>query len=126
MVEVVDSAAHFPGTCVITRSGSGPFIDTQRENLLGERQYVSVQLVQDMGALLGMASAAEVAGLNRRIAELEEELHAAAEIEQELEDLRDSVRYTLAAGAVEVDSESGVVTKRKLRPMRGRPAVSVE
>lgn len=119
-MELRESAELFPGCCVLSQSGDGPFIDLGTENVIGERKYVSAQLVRDMAAVLGLVDGRELEEASERILDLEAQLQEARGVQAELEELRASVRKTLNAGAVA--NRDGTF---KLRPVPGQRAVSV-
>lgn len=93
--------------------------------MLGERQYVSVQIVRDMASMIGCLQPEEAAQLKAELAAREAEIAQLREAQDELERLRNAVSRTLSAGAVVAEKKLGVVTKHKLRPKPGEKGVEV-
>ncbi len=117
---LVDDAALFPAECIVDKTATGPFVDTQIETRAGERIYICVERVRELAKLIGYEDASVIEELTAAKESAEERL---AELEVEDEALRQSVRRTLDAGAVEV--RDGELRTHKLRPLRGQKAVKV-
>lgn len=127
-MQVVDQAILVPGQCAVTATGNGPFIDTLREDDRGYRIYVSLDWVQEAAALIGMGTSEQVDGLIARIAELEGAEAEREAVKAELWHLRDSVRRTLAQGAVikSRDQETGLTEEFGLRTTPGTKTPDLE
>jgi len=112
---------------MITHTSDGPFIDFGNENAAGERQYVSVQVILDAGAKIGMLPPQAKAAYEERLQELERTLSHMRGIEQALDELRWAVNKTLTAGAVEIrDGGRELYRLRPKHPGAKRVDVGVE
>ncbi|MGE4426047.1 MAG: hypothetical protein AB7G37_06325 [Solirubrobacteraceae bacterium] len=100
---VVDSAQMLPGACYLTGNDRGPFIDTNRDvdGLAFGRVYLSQGVVEDMGALFGMAPAAAV---ERLTAEMAAMAARAFELEQERDAYKAAVEALRRAGYSEEET----------------------
>lgn len=122
-MHLVDHAELFPGCCILTGTGDGPFLDLLGQNEIGERRYVSVAFVQDMAAAIGMLSPQAAGAYEEQLDATQRELDKLQGVQQELHELKRSVRRTLNAGAVQV--RENVVETHKLRPLPGEKAVAL-
>lgn len=83
---IVETARLFPGRCMLSGRGDGPFIDLNRDFDLDHqgRIYLRVKVAQDIGRVVGMATKGEhdalrdeLAAATARVTELEAELATA-------------------------------------------------
>ena len=116
----VPQATLFPGACILTKTGDGPFIDLLRENQYGERIYVAEQVAADMARLMGFWGPEEVAAAEKASGDAQFLRERIVWLETELYALQRSIRHTLNRGAVE--TKEGVL---KLRPVPGQRAVEL-
>lgn len=118
VMELVEDAVLFPGACLLSGAGGGPFVDTGRHyGPQDERIYVQELIAIEIGEAAGMVSGEQHRAALARLTELEQILN---EAEQKLKDaqlLHEAVRETFAQGAVRIGGD-----RFKLRPRRGRPA----
>jgi hypothetical protein len=118
-MEVVAQATLHPGTCVITKSGTGPFVDTHRENLMGERCYLSVEFVRELAATIGCRMPEEQRAIDIGTVRLQQRVAELEAVERELDALRAAVRTTLAQGALRVERHGETVGYE----LRGAPGI---
>ncbi len=122
-MQIVDAAILHPGVCAATGTAKGPFLDVQRDDDTGNRIYLSVEWLREAGVFVGLGDPDRIREQSRRIAELTGRIEDLEGAEDDLHELRRSVRKTLLAGAVEVKNGSREFVK--LRPVPGQPAVSL-
>ena len=99
-MQIVETAALFPGKCALTNSGDGPFLDLGRENQYEERLYVSIMFIREMAQAIGLPHPDQWRDARKQLIAQQKELERLREVEQELKDLQSAVGYTLRAGAV--------------------------
>lgn len=117
-MQLVDDAALFPGACLLSGSGDGPFVDTGRHyGPQTERIYIQELLAVEIGEAIGMASREAFLAALERVAQLELELAEERGAAEELANLKAAVRETFAKGAVRLPDDSF-----KLRPKPGQKA----
>lgn len=123
-MEIVSTPAHFPGSCLLTGTHQGPFIDLLGTTRSGERQYIAVALVREMAAKIGFVDRGDLDVALNEVARLRAELDGAEKMVEaataDLAALQASVRQTLAAGAVRRADDSF-----KLRAVPGQRAVDI-
>lgn len=118
----VDEPLLFPACCLLCRSAErSGYIDRLGMNVIGERLYICVECILDMGRKIGMLGPQEIAAAEEA-GELLDEISAERDqLQEELNMIRGAVRHTLEAGAV-WDKEEGTAT---LRSKPGKKKVKV-
>jgi hypothetical protein len=121
-MRLTETPEFFNGQCVVSGAGA-PLIDTGAE-CDGIRVYLAPAVVESAVELVGGLGSTKAAALRVLAAEGEIAKRELEECRQELGRLRDSVRTTLAAGAVDTE-RSPSKSSYKLRTQRGKNAVEV-
>lgn len=98
--------------CMVSRSATGPLVDTGVFTGRGERIYLQELVVRDAAECLGLLSSGEDA-------EKQQLRHELEDVRDELRRLKDAVSTTLRRGGVE-DGDG-----YKLRPKPGDRAVEL-
>lgn len=118
----VEIAVEHPGTCALTGTSTGPFIQTgllTRFDAGGGTQYVSRQMAIELGLAAGCAHPDVAADIAMERDMLEVEVARLREVEAEHQRLVEAVGYTLKNGAV---ARRGEVV---LRTPPGKPKVTL-
>lgn len=121
-MRIVETATEAPGTCALTGTSQGPFVQTElltRFEAGGGTQLVSVAAARELAVAIGAMLPGNVAELRAQAARAGRLELALAALHAEHVKLVDSVGYTLKHGAVARGKE--VV----LRPLPGKPRVDV-
>lgn len=75
VVEKGEEVLNFPGVCVLTMDGEGPWVDTETWlnakdlDTVDPYAYISVAKVRDMGRVIGMVEKEEVEKLTAQVEE---------------------------------------------------------
>lgn len=121
-MRIVQTATEAPGTCALTGTSQGPFVQTElltRYDAGGGTQLVSVAAARELAVTIGAMLPEDVAELRARAMQAGRLEMALATLHAEHVKLVASVGYTLKHGAVARGKE--VV----LRPLPGQPRVDV-
>lgn len=97
-MNIVDRAEMAPGSCIVTQSSTGPFIDTGlTPAVVDPRIYVSRQAVIDMGRVFGFPIPDELAALEYELDSLRTQVEQLKGELAEADRYADAAEYTLKA-----------------------------